>query len=182
MRIIAGSARGRKLKPVPGEATRPTTDRSKESIFNIIQFDIEGRDALDLFAGSGQLGIEALSRGASSCTFVDMNTKACDAVRENLRSSEFEENATVRPGEALSFISSCRRKFDLIFLDPPYKTPLLKRSIESIASFDICSVGGIIVCECDKAFALPDLPAPYAWGRTYLYGHTKVVLAHRGED
>ena len=119
----------------------------KESIFNIIQFDIEGRRVLDLFGGTGQLGIEALSRGAAHCTFVDLRREAAAVIRENLAHCRMEERATVVQGDSLAFLTGCREKFDLVFLDPPYRTGLLEKALETIAKIDIVTENGIIVCE-----------------------------------
>ena len=116
MRVITGIARGRKLMEPEGMDIRPTTDNVKESIFNIIQFDIEGRKVLDLFAGTGQLGIEALSRGAESCVFVDQSKAAVKLVKDNLKKTQLE-NGRVVQGDSISFLAG-REKFDLIFLDP----------------------------------------------------------------
>ena len=117
MRVITGTARGRRLKELPGLATRPTTDKVKESLFNIVQFDIEGRKVLDLFGGTGQLGIEALSRGAEHVTFVDLSKAAAGVIRENVKVCGFSERAQVLQGDALAFLSGCREKFGLVFLD-----------------------------------------------------------------
>ena len=145
MRVITGTARGRKLRELPGMETRPTTDKVKESIFNIIQFDIEGRRVLDLFGGTGQLGIEALSRGAAHCTFVDLRREAAAVIRENLQVTRLADQARVVQGDSLSFLASCREKFDLILLDPPYHTDLLEKSMEAITRFDILGEHGIMV-------------------------------------
>ena len=127
MRIISGTARGRKLKEPQGMDTRPTTDKVKESLFNIIQFELEGRRVLDLFAGTGQLGLEALSRGAEHCTFVDQRREAATLVKENVRLCRFESCSRVMQEESLSFMAACREKFDLVFLDPPYNGDLLEK-------------------------------------------------------
>ena len=159
--------------------TRPTTDKVKESLFNIIQFEIEGRRVLDLFGGTGQLGIEALSRGADHCTFVDMRKEAAALIRENLRLTGLSERSRVVQGDALSFLSSCGEKFDVILLDPPYHTELLEKALEAIAKIDIMTENGIIVCESAAESALPELAAPYAKGRDYRYGKIKITLYHR---
>ena len=135
--------------------TRPTTDKVKESLFSIIQFDIEGRRVLDLFAGTGQLGIEALSRGAASAVFI------------------------VVQGESLGYLRTCG-KFDLIFLDPPYAAGLLGPALEEIARFDICREHGIIVAESALETALPALAPPYTLYREYRYGKIKLTVYHRG--
>ena len=179
MRVITGTARGRRLKKLPGLETRPTTDKVKESMFNIIQFDIEGRTVLDLFSGTGQLGIEALSRGAERCTFVDLRKDAVAVIRENLAHCRMEERATVIQGDSLAFLSGCRERFDLVFLDPPYRTGLLEKALETIAKIDIVTGNGIIVCESPAESVLPEGTAPYEKGREYRYGKIKITLYRR---
>ena len=179
MRVISGTARGRKLKELPGLDTRPTTDQVKESIFNIIQFDIEGRKVLDLFGGTGQMGIEALSRGAEHVTFVDHAPAAAAIIRQNLETTKFTDSARVVQSDWRAFLSGCREKFHLIFLDPPYKETILENALETIAAIDILSEHGIIVCESPLDKELPDLAAPYEKGRDYRYGKIKVTLYRR---
>ena len=178
MRVISGSARSRRLTALEGLATRPTTDKVKEGMFNSIQFDIEGRDVLDLFAGSGQLGIEALSRGAAHCTFVDNSRGAVAVVRKNVETVGFSDRSTVLQCESLGYLASCRgrKKFDIIFLDPPYATFLLKESLEKIVGFDILHENGIIVCENTTEFARPQLPEAYRLERELRYGQIKVFV------
>ncbi|MBC5722223.1 Ribosomal RNA small subunit methyltransferase D [uncultured Clostridium sp.] len=183
MRVISGSARGRRLKELQGMDTRPTTDKVKESLFNIIQFEIEGRRVLDLFGGTGQLGIEALSRGADHCTFVDMRKEAAALIRENLRLTGLSERSRVVQGDALSFLSSCGEKFDVILLDPPYHTELLEKSVERITEFDILREHGIMICESAAERELPALPPPYEGGREYRYGKIRLTVCRRaGSD
>ena len=179
MRVISGTARGRRLKELPGMDTRPTTDKVKESLFNIIQFDIEGRKVLDLFGGTGQLGIEALSRGADRCTFVDMNRQAAAVIRENVTMVGFADRVTVQQGDAMAFLSGCREKFDLIFLDPPYQTQLLENCIQAVAKFDILSEHGIMICESALEKPLPELESPYEKGKEYRYGKIKLTVYRR---
>ncbi len=179
MRVISGEARGRRLKELPGLDIRPTTDRVKESLFNIIQFEIEGRRVLDLFGGTGQLGVEALSRGAAFCTFVDQRREAADVIRANLALCGFENRARVIQGDSLAFLSSCGEKFDLILADPPYQTDLLEKSLKMAAAFDILSEGGIMVCESPADKSMPPVDAPLAWGREYRYGKIKLTLCRR---
>lgn len=179
MRVISGTARGRRLKELPGLDTRPTTDKVKESVFNVIQFDIEGRTVLDLFGGTGQMGIEALSRGAQRVTFVDHAPAAARIIRENLAAVGFDQQARVVQSDWRAFLTSCREKFHLIFLDPPYKGEMLENALETIAAIDILSEHGIIICESPLDKQLPDLAAPYEKGREYRYGKIKVTLYHR---
>ena len=131
MRVITGTARGRRLREPEGMTTRPTTDNVKESMFNLIQFDIEGRRVLDLFAGTGQLGIEALSRGARSAVFVDESRAAVQLVRANLALCRLQGD--VVQGESLGYLRTCG-KFDLIFLDPPYDTDCLTKHLKMLYS------------------------------------------------
>jgi len=179
MRVITGTARGRKLSAPAGEDCRPTSDRVKESLFSIIQFDIEGRRVLDLYAGSGQLGIEALSRGASSVTFVDQNRACAAVIRDNLTHTQLEEKASVRNQEALSFLASGPGRFDLILCDPPFHTDLLRKTIRRVAEFDILAEGGIMISEAGADFAAPVMAEPYRTGREYAYGSRKFILIQR---
>ena len=178
MRVITGTARGRRLKELEGRETRPTTDKVKESIFSIIQFDIEGRRVLDQFAGTGQLGIEALSRGAESCVFVDSRSDAVELVRQNLELCGLADRARVKKGDALAYLRS-GEKFDLIFLDPPYGSDLLDQAMETITRFDICRGHGIIVAESGADHVLPPVQPPYALYREYRYGKIKLTVFHR---
>ena len=179
MRIVAGNARGRKLKELPGMDTRPTTDKVKESMFNIVQFDIEGRRVLDLFAGTGQLGCEALSRGAAYVTFVDQSREAVRVVKENAALVADPDSFEVLQRDALGFVQARPGKYGLIFLDPPYRTGLMEKALTAIATIDIVAEHGIIVCETGLDEILPTLPEPYEMGREYRYGKIKITLYHR---
>ncbi len=174
MRVITGSARGRRLETLPGVNTRPTGEKVKESLFSAIQFDIEGRRVLDLFAGSGQLGIEALSRGASGCVFVDKNTDAVQIIRRNLQHTNLAEKAQVLGTDALSYLTRPGDRFDLVFLDPPYASELLIPVLEKVAP--LVNDGGILVCETDDSVTLPERVDRFAIARTYRFGHTHVWL------
>ena len=158
--------------------TRPTTGKVKESLFSIIQFDIEGRRVLDLFAGTGQLGIEALSRGAAECVFIDRRPDAVRLIQENLALCRLADRARVRQGDALPYLRS-GEKFDLVFLDPPYDTGLLEQALQDIAGFDICREHGIIMAESPADAVLPPLAAPYRLYREYRYGRIKLTVYHR---
>ena len=179
MRVITGTARGRRLKELQGMETRPTTDKVKESMFSILQFDIEGRRVLDLFGGTGQLGIECLSRGAASAVFVDRRPDAAALTRENLKLCDLTDRSRVVAGDSMEFLKAAREKYDLIFLDPPYAADLLEQALTAIASFDICREHGIIVAESAADKVLPELPAPYRLYREYRYGKIRLSVYHR---
>ena len=172
MRVITGLARGRRLETLPGDNTRPTGEKVKESLFSAIQFDIEGRRVLDLFAGSGQLGIEALSRGASGCVFVDKNTEAVKVIRQNLQHTGLAEKSQVLGTDALSYLTRPGDRFDLVFLDPPYASELLLPVLKKVAP--LVNDGGIIVCETDDTAELPNSIDRFAVAKTYRFGHTLV--------
>ena len=182
MRVISGTARGRKLKELAGQETRPTTDMVKEALFNIIQFELEGRRVLDLYAGTGQLAVEALSRGAASAVLVDHRTDAVKLIRENLALCGFQDRARVVQADAPSFLETVTEKFHIVFLDPPYDSGLLKISLERVTRFDILTEHGIIICESRREDVLPEAAAPYVKGREYRYGKIKLTLYRRQPD
>ncbi len=177
MRVITGSARGRKLVAPDGFEVRPTLDKVKEGLFSAIQFELEGRDCLDLFAGSGQLGIEALSRGAATCVFVDNAKKSLMAINANLSACGFMQQSNVINGDALSYIRSCMQKFGVVFLDPPYGQKLIDRVLPFVA--DHMTDGGIIVCESDLNEVLPQTTGEFEIERERKYSHTKVTIYRR---
>ncbi|MDD3346618.1 16S rRNA (guanine(966)-N(2))-methyltransferase RsmD [Oscillibacter sp.] len=182
MRVITGSARGRRLKELEGMETRPTTDRVKEGLFSILQFEIEGRRVLDLFAGTGQLGIECLSRGAASAVFVDRRADAVKLIRENLAATCLQERARVVAGDSVEYLNSLNslhEKFDLIFLDPPYAAGLLEPAAAQIARFDILRPHGIMVAEHPSEKAPAPLAPPYRIYRTYRYGKIGLTVYRR---
>ena len=176
MRVITGKARGVTLKTPEGLQTRPTTDRVKEALFSIIQFDIPAASVLDLFGGTGQLGIEALSRGAKRAVFVDESDKACRLIQENLRRTRMEGEGAVVRGDYLAYLSRCREKFDIIFLDPPYAEVFLENALNRITEIDILQSGGIIVTERPLGKELPYEFEGYARSKDYKYGNTLITL------
>ena len=180
MRVITGSAKGRRLEELPGLDTRPTTSRVKEGVFSAIQFDVEGRRVLDLFAGTGQMGIECLSRGAAFCDFVDSAPAAMKVVERNVRACGLEGRAAFHRRDFTAFLSRCREKYGLVFLDPPYASGSLERALGLITTIDIVVGNGIIVCESPADHVLPMLPEPYEKGGEYRYGKIKVTLYRRG--
>ena len=176
MRVITGTARGVQLKTPEGLKTRPTADRVKEALFSIIQFDLPVTAVLDLFGGTGQLGIEALSRGASSAVFVDQWDKACTLIKENLRRTKFEQRSRVVRSDYLSFLRTCKESFDIILLDPPYAEVFLETALKCITEIDILRSGGIIVCERPVEKDLPWAFPGYTRSKDYKYGKTLITL------
>ena len=177
MRVISGKYRGRRLLEPSGRDVRPTADQVKEAVFNIIQFDIEGRRVLDLFAGTGQMGIEALSRGARECVFVDSSRDSLRLVKENL--SRCGAEAPVVQCDALAYLRRGER-FDLVFIDPPYDSGLAGRAMEAAKEFDILSKGGIMIAETRRDTALPFLGADYGTEKIYRYGRINITVITRG--
>ena len=176
MRVITGKARGIQLKTPDGMLTRPTADRVKEALFSIIQFDIPGARVLDLFGGTGQLGIEALSRGAKHAVFVDANDSACRLIRENLKRTKLESEAQVVRADYMEYLQRCRETFDLVLLDPPYAEVFLENALKKLTEIDILQSGAIIVAErpVDKALTL-DFPG-FTRSKDYKYGNTLLTL------
>lgn len=173
MRVITGSARGRKLSAPPGLDTRPTSEMVKEAVFSMIQFETEGARVLDLFAGSGQMGIEALSRGAKSCVFVDSSREAFQAVKGNLENTGFADSASVIRTDVFLWLQSARESFDIAFLDPPYGQKLAEKALPLIAG--LMSAGGVIICEAAAGEGLPDNAGEFAKYREYRYGRTVIA-------
>lgn len=174
MRVITGTARGRKLISPPGNDVRPTTDRVKEAVFSIVQFEIEGRRVLDLFAGSGQLGIEALSRGAASAVFVEQNKAVAEIVRQNVNATAFGDCARVVHADAFSFLSTASEVFDLAFLDPPYSRGMVAKALPLLSG--LMAQGAAIVCETLADETLPEQAGDFCIHKTYRYGNTVVTV------
>ena len=180
MRVISGKARGINLKTPDGLLTRPTIDRVKEALFSIINFDIPTSNVLDLFGGTGQLGIEALSRGAKSAVFVDQREDACKLIKENLKRTKLEQDAKVVRMDYLDYLKRSREKFDIIFLDPPYAEVFLENALKCITEIDILQSGGIIVAERPLGKDLPWDFEGYTRSKDYKYG--KVLLTIYRKD
>ena len=208
MRIITGTARGTKLVTLEGEATRPTIDKVKEALFSMIQFDLEGRTILDLFAGSGQLGLEALSRGAAKATFIDESRQAVDVIIDNAKKTHLFEKCRISTSGAIPFLKSAagRKKYDIVFLDPPYDSDLLAQVLRQMSDGGILAPGAIIVCECDTDIVSrrskvkkdeeasaervleevfggdEDTMVKYDLERTAVYGRTRITLLTLAEN
>ena len=179
MRVITGSARGRRLRTLEGKDVRPTTDMVKEAMFSIIQFDIEGKKVLDLFSGCGQLGIEAISRGADFVTFVDKSKQSIDVINENIKTVGFAQNSKVVNKDYAAFLSGCTDKFDIVFLDPPYSIGLLQEALLKLdkALKDTSTV----ICEHPYGENMPDFAANLPKFKQYKYGKVAVTVYKRGE-
>jgi 16S rRNA (guanine966-N2)-methyltransferase len=158
MRVVSGICKGRPLKAVPGNTTRPTTDKVKEALFNMIGPYFDGGIGLDLFAGSGGLGIEALSRGLEKVIFIDRESKAIQIIHENIQACKFEEKTEVYRNDADRALKALIKReisFDYIFLDPPYKSAQLVHLLEKIGEQHLLKNGGIVVCEHSHDVELP---------------------------
>lgn len=179
MRVIAGIAGGRKIASLPGLDVRPTAEKVKEAIFSSIQFDLEGRRFLDLFAGCGQMGIEALSRGAKSATFVDNSAVHLKTVKENLAATGLENDAKVVCADFASFLATCSDTFDIAFLDPPYYKGLIADAL--LKTCQVMSAHGKVLCEHPKEITLPDTVNDFYCYKEYNYGKI-VISAYRRKE
>ena len=177
MRVIAGSARRILLRTLPGDATRPTTDRIKETLFNILMNEIPGCRFLDLFAGSGAIGIEALSRGASEAVFVEQSRAAADCIRTNLKNTHLEDKAKLLVCSAAAGVRRLGggEPFDVIFMDPPYADgTVVETLMRRIAEKKILNNDGIIMIEHEKSVIMPIIMAEYKQFKAKKYGITMV--------
>lgn len=174
MRVITGKARGVQMKTPDGMLTRPTADRVKEALFSIINFEIPGAKVLDLFGGTGQLGIEAMSRGAERCVFVDAREDACKLIKENLKRTKLE--GTVIRSDYMDYLNRCKEQFSIIFLDPPYAEEYLENAIKRIAEIDILQTDGIIVAERPVGKELPIQFDGFQRSKDYKYGKTLLTI------
>ncbi|MBE6576644.1 MAG: 16S rRNA (guanine(966)-N(2))-methyltransferase RsmD [Ruminococcaceae bacterium] len=148
MRIITGTAKGIRLKTLEGDTTRPTAERVKEAVFSMLQMDIEGREVLDLFSGSGQMALEALSRGASSAVMLDSSPAAISVITENANKTKLISKCTIRRTDYLDYIKRNRgKKFDIVFLDPPYASGYYKIALRALIDSDMLKNTSLIVCE-----------------------------------
>lgn len=180
MRVIAGTARSVPLCSRDGHDTRPTADRVKEAVFNMIQFEIEGRQVLDLFGGSGQMAIEALSRGAAGAVIVDQSKDSVCVIRQNLIKTQLMANAEVVCADYMDYLNKTQKKFDLIFLDPPYRENFLENALKRISEIDILKSGGIIICERPADKALSDAYDAFRRVKDYRYGKTGITVFRAG--
>lgn len=179
MRIITGVARGKHLVTPEGRDVRPTPERVKEGLFSALQFDIEGRRVLDLFAGSGQLGLEALSRGAASAVFVDTSDSSVKIVKQNIELTGFESKAKVFRSDYASFAAACSDTFDIAFLDPPYNAGLLMPALKAV--LPLMSDYGTIICEHPPEVKPEENVGGFSIAKTYRYGKVLVTVYRKGE-
>ena len=180
MRVITGSARGRVLQPVAGMDVRPTTDKVKEAVFSAIQFEVEGARVLDLFCGSGQMGIEALSRGAQSCVFVDASRASQNVTKKNLTTTGLMSKARVAAMDYELFLKSTKDQFDLVFLDPPYSKGFVQKALPLIAPH--VSESGVILCEHERCDPPPLSFGGFVRTKEYRYGRISISAFRRQEQ
>lgn len=179
MRIITGLAKGKRLMTPEGLDVRPTPEKVKEGLFSALQFDIEGRRVLDLFAGSAQLSLEALSRGARSAVIVDNSAASIRVIRKNVESCGFEDKARIVQSDYAGFCASSRDTFDIVFLDPPYNAGFLMPAVKAV--LPLMSDYGFIVCEHPPEVTLDEKVGGFAIAKTYRYGKVHLTV-YRKED
>ena len=179
MRIITGLAKGKRLITPDGLDVRPTPEKVKEGLFSAIQFDIEGRRVLDLFAGSGQLGLETVSRGAQSAVLVDNSATSIKIIKKNVESCGFEDTVRVVQSDYGSFCAACRDTFDIVFLDPPYAAGLLVPALKAV--LPLVSDYGFVVCEYPPEVEVPEEIGGFSISRSYRYGKVNLTI-YRKED
>lgn len=182
MRIITGIAKGVKLETLEGLDTRPTAERVKESVFSMLQFELENRRVLDLFSGSGQMGLEALSRGASSCTFVEKSLEAMDIVKMNAKKTKLIDKCRIVNMDYKDYLRGARGKdkFDIVILDPPYSLKIIPEILESLVRYDLLNVNAKVVCESEDG-------VEYTCGgldtvRHNKYGRAYITLLSKKEE
>ncbi|MDR0404825.1 MAG: 16S rRNA (guanine(966)-N(2))-methyltransferase RsmD [Oscillospiraceae bacterium] len=174
LRVISGSEKGKKIKIPKEKNIRPTKEKVKEAIFSALQFEIEGKCFLDLFAGSGQIGIEAMSRGASEAIFVDNNPKSVGLIRKNLRSVDLFRKSSIFLSDATKFLKNTNLSFDLVFLDPPYAAKILTDCLNLLTKK--MRDGGIVVCESAREAPSPEITKNFIPRKCYYYGETKIII------
>ncbi|MBO5879282.1 MAG: 16S rRNA (guanine(966)-N(2))-methyltransferase RsmD [Clostridia bacterium] len=177
LRIITGTAKGKKLKTLEGVATRPTSERIKEAIFSSLQFDVEGRRVLDLFAGCGQMGLEAISRGAVSCTFIDSEREAMDIVKENARACGFFDRSKFLVSDYRNYIrkAASRDRFDLVFIDPPYAMACAEEAAKRLAAAGMLALGALVVLEVGEESVSADGLSDFTVVKSTAYGKKTAV-------
>lgn len=183
--MISGKAKGRPLKAVPGMGTRPTTDKVKEAIFSMIGPYFDGGAALDLFAGTGGLGIEALSRGMERAVFIDMEPRSIEVVRENLKACGLSERAEVyrnEAGRALKALAKREARFDLVFLDPPYKLKTADKLMEDMHQLGLLERRAVVLVEHGSEHRYPEAFGPFRCRRLAEYGETAVAIYDYAEE
>jgi len=183
MRVNTGTAKGKVIETLPGEElVRPTSQKVKEALFSALQFFIPGATMLDLFAGSGQMGIEALSRGASHCVFVDNSREAITVIKKNLNSTDLFRKATVAQMDAVSYVERATSKFDFIFADPPYRKDIAGALLPRLDK--MLEDGGCIAIETEREALLPDEVLSLTLKKRYNYGSTTIWMynKHESED
>lgn len=180
MRVVSGTSRGRRLEAPEGFDVRPTTDKVKESMFNIIQFELCDAHVLDLFAGSGQLGIEALSRGASSATLVDSSRRSLEYIRKNVEATGFSGPARIVASDSFAFLRSTSSLFDIVILDPPYEKKLCDKAFEILPR--VLKDNSVVICETRTNESLPDTVGNLHLEREYNYSSIKLSVYRSGSD
>ena len=178
MRVISGIKRGTVLFAPKSLDTRPTTDRVKENIFNLIAFDICDKFVLDLFSGSGAMGIEALSRGAKKCTFVDSSKDSCEIIKKNLeKTALFKDSALIQKSFDI-FLNEAKEKYSLVFLDPPYHKGYIDKALEIMVSKNLLCDNALIVCECDSDEEIKDVKS-LSRIKEKVYGRVKITILRK---
>ena len=188
MRIITGKAKGIKLDTLKGEATRPTSERAKEAVFSMLQFDLEGREVLDLFAGSGQMGLEAVSRGAASATFVDKSKEAAAVIAKNIEKTRLSDSCRLLCSDVNDFLKAFKnkKKYDIVFIDPPYALRAAAPTLRALLDGEMLKPTSIVVCESEEEDIFQnslDLKGKFEIVKVAKYGaaHITVLAARKAE-
>ena len=184
MRIIAGNLKGKKLFSPNGENTRPTTDRVKEGIFSAIQFELSGKKILDLFSGSGQMALEAISRGAEFAVLCDHNSDAINTIKKNIDLTQTADKTKILSFDFEKTLEVIKNDapFGLVFLDPPYSSDYMLKALNILCNKSFLTDDAIIICEIDKKAELPNKIGSFEIKKRYKYGNTNVVLFKKGSE